>query len=366
MIKRTRLIASALVGLSLHASPSVAEFQRGYVAMMGSSTIVPFVKEAAEKATSHAHIHAPLIQASGTGGGIKLFCEGFGPESPDVALASRAMKPKEREECERNGIAKILEVKIGYDALILTQSAKAEPWALTHDEARMAFAKWIVSADGTMALNPNHQWKDVKASLPNTRIELLGPPATSGSHDAFLDLISELECKKRPWVPEGPKDISADLQRKCRSVREDGIYKEGRDNDLSHVDMIATNPTPAIGLFGYKMLTDHSDKLRAIPIDGIEPSYANISSGTYRGARPLYLYVKARNVGVTPGLSEFLAEITSEGAFSDKGYLRKAGLITLPAQDRAAMVALLRDAGVSPAHAGAPSKPSQGATSTKK
>ena len=366
MIKSTSLLAAALVGLSLHTSPAVAEFQRGYVAMMGSSTIVPYVKEAGEKASSHGHLHAPLIQASGTGGGIKLFCEGYGPESPDVALASRAMKPKEREDCERNGVAKILEVKIGYDALILAQSAKAEPWTLSHDEARMAFAKWLVSHDGTMALNPNHQWKDVKASLPNTRIALLGPPATSGSHDAFLDLISELECKKLPWVPQGPKDITADLQRKCRSIREDGIYKEGRDNDLSHVDMIATSSTPAIGLFGYKMLIDHSDKLHAIPIDGIEPTYANISSDTYMGARPLYLYVKARNVGVTPGLSEFLAEITSEDAFGDKGYLRKAGLITLPAQDRAAMAALLKDAGVSPARAGAPSKSSQGPASKKK
>jgi phosphate transport system substrate-binding protein len=342
------LTVTTLVGLGLFATSSWAEFQRGYVSMMGSSTVVPFVKAAADKVARSGKVRAPLIQASGTGGGIKLFCEGMGPESPDIALASRGMKTKERDECRKNGVSDVVEVKIGYDALILAQSKKADPWSLTDKEARLAFAKWLAERNGAMELNPNKTWKDVKGSLPATPIELLGPPTTSATYDAFVDLISDLECKGPPWVPAGAREPSADLLRKCRSVREDGVFKEGRENDESHVARLADAATPKVGVFGYKMLTDHASKIRAIPINGVEPTYENISSKAYLGSRPLYLYVKGSSIGRTPGLREFLAEITSENAWGEKGYLKSAGLIAMSPTERSTYAGKLKDAGVSP------------------
>ena len=336
-----------LVGLLL-AQGASADYQRGYVSMMGSSTLVPFVTEVGDRVTRSSHLHAPLIQSSGTGGGIKLFCGGVNAEAPDIALASRAIKPKEREECERNSVGPVLELKIGYDALILAQSRKAEPWSLTHTEARIAFAKWVAKPDGSMVLNPNHTWKDVRATFPATPIELLGPPNTSATHDAFIDLISEIDCKSFPFVPKGAKEPSADDLHKCRSLREDGVYREGRENDESHVDIIAAGPGSQIGLFGYKIVTDNANKIRPIPIDGVEPTYENISTDAYMGSRPLYLYVKTRSIGVIPGLREFLAEMSNENAWSDRGYLRNIGLINMPSSERGTYTAKLREVGVTP------------------
>ena len=344
----------AIIGGSLIATSSLADFQRGYVSMMGSSTLVPFVKAAAERTKSKP----PLIQASGTGGGIKLFCEGHGAEAPDIAIASRAMKEKEKLDCQRNGVSQILELKIGYDAVILAQSRKGDAWTLTDKEARLAFAKWLAARNGQMELNANNTWDDIKRSLPGTPIELLGPPNTSATHDAFIDLISDLECKGPPWVPAGAREPTADMLRKCRSVREDGVYKEGRENDETHVARIADATSPKLGVFGYKMMVDNASKLRAIPINGVEPTYENISSKAYLGSRPLYLYVKSNSIGRTPGLREFLSEITSENAWGEKGYLRTAGLITMSASERATYAAKLKEAGVSSAIAAPSSSPS--------
>jgi phosphate transport system substrate-binding protein len=221
----TRKIISmaAAVASALLAGSAFAEYERGYVSMMGSSTVVPYAKAVGDKISRSGRIHAPLIQASGTGGGIKLFCEGLGSESPDIAIASREMKAKEKAECSRNGVSNVLDLKIGYDAVILAQSKKSEPWSLTRDEARLAFAKWIAGSDRKMVLNPNRTWHDVKSSLPGSPIELLGPPNTSATHDAFVDLISDMKCNGMPWVPAGSREISADMLHKCRSVREDRV-----------------------------------------------------------------------------------------------------------------------------------------------
>ena len=354
------LTVTALIGTGIFAGSAWADFQRGYTSMMGSSTLVPFVKASAARVKAKP----PLVQASGTGGGIKLFCEGTGAESPDVAMASRAMKVKERDECRRNGVGDIVELKIGYDALILAQSKKSDPWSLTDKEARLAFAKWIAERNGQMILNPNKNWKDVKGSLPGTPIDLLGPPTTSATYDAFVDLISDLECKGPPWVPAGAREPTADLLRKCRTVREDGVYKEGRENDETHVARVADATSPKLGVFGYKMLKDNATKLRAIPINGVEPTEENVASNAYVGSRPLYLYVKANNISRTPGLREFLSEISSENAWGDKGYLKSAGLIPMPSTERSSYSAKLRESGVSSALSGSPS--SSGKASAKK
>lgn len=341
-----RTFLLCLIPLLAFSSLSRAEYQRGYIAMMGSSTVVPFAKAAGDHFAKKGRFHEPLIQSSGTGGGLKLFCEGTGPESPDVALASRAIKKRERDECAKNGLSDLIEIKIGYDALILAQSTQSPPWSLTATEVRTAFAKWLAKADGSMVLNPHHTWKDVRSTLPAEPIELLGPPTTSSVHDAFVDLISELECNKAPWIPAGAKESTPDLIHKCRSLREDGVYREGSDQDESHVDLIARSSQVRLGVFGYQMMQSHPKQLRAIPIDGIEPSYLNIAQDRYAGTRPLYLYVKGVALSKVPGLKDFLAEITSDAAAGDQGYLRKAGLITLPETERQQQVQKLRADGV--------------------
>jgi phosphate transport system substrate-binding protein len=350
-----------LLGLSMVSLTTQADFQRGYVSMVGSSTVVPYAKASADRFAKGGRFHEALIQASGTGGALALFCESNGAEAPDVALASRAIKAREKDACSRNGIGEVVELKIGYDALILVQSRKVEPWSLTAKEARLAFAKWLAQPDGTMSLNPNHTWKDIRDTLPAEPIAILGPPITSSSYDAFIDLISELECKQAPWVPAGAKEATPDLLHKCRSVREDGIYREGDDEE--HIAFIASARHPEVGVFGYKLLQEHLKDVHAIPVEGIEPTYANISSDTYPGSRPLYLYVKASAIGKTPGLREFLSEVVSEKSWGDNGYLRKAGLITLPASERDAIVSKLRSYGINPSLAPAsdvaPSKPVQ-------
>jgi len=346
-------VTLVLLGLTVFSTTSIADFQRGYVSIMGSSTVVPFAQAVADKISRGGRLHAPLIQSSGTGGGIKLMCDSLGAESPDIAIASREMKKKEKDECQKNGVD-VFELKVGYDGLILVQSRRAEPWSLTGKETRLAFAKWIANGP-QMDPNPNKTWHDVKPSLPATPIQVLGPPTTSATHDAFIDLISELECKHEPWVPAGASEPSADMLRKCRSVREDRVYQEGRENDLDQVSQIAASSGSELGILGYKIYMDNTSKVRAIPIDGVEPTYENISAGTYIGARPLYLYVKTANIGRTPGFKEFLSEFINENAWGDKGYLRKEGLVSMPSTERSSYTNKLAAFGILPATSGAPS-----------
>lgn len=349
IIARATLLAS-----TLFATTAMAEFQKGYATLVGSTAVLPYAKALGDRVASQGKVHSPLVQALGTGGSIKLFCEGMGPELPDVALASREMKEKEKAECARNGIT-VFELKIGYDAMILGQSNKAEPWALSSMEARMAFAKWLAGPDGAMILNPNKTWRDIKASLPATPIELLGPPMTSSTHEELVDMISGLKCKSKPWVPEGTTAPTEDLLHKCRSIREDRVYQEGREDDAGQVGMIAHADHAQIGVFDYKMMLDNADKIRAIPIDGVAPTYENIASGAYAGVRPMYFYIKTAKLSTTPGLKEVLGELITDRAWGDRGYLRDLGLIAMPATERASYISKLEALGVTPGAATSPS-----------
>lgn len=358
----------AVLSLLLTCPSAWAEFQRGYVSIVGSSTVVPFADAVAKRIAKSGKVHAPLVQGLGTGGALKLFCENLGPESPDIALASREMKPREKEECKKNGVD-VTELQIGYDALILAQSRKAEPWFLSGKEVRLAFAKWIASGD-KMDLNPNKLWKDVNPKLPAAPIEVLGPPKTSSTHDAFIDLISELECKHEPWVPQGVTEPNPDLIRKCRSLREDNVYHEGRENDLDQVAQIATSQGSPLGIVGFKIYTENADKIRAIPIDGVVPTFDSISSNAYIGTRPLYLYLKNAHINQTPGFQEFLSEFMNERAWGDKGYLRNEGLVTMPSTERSSNARKLEAFGVYPSTSAsadsAPKKESKAKAKSKK
>jgi phosphate transport system substrate-binding protein len=320
------------------ATPAAAYFQRNYIHIVGSSTVLPYSKAVGEKFAKAKKFHLPRLESTGTSGGIKLFCEGTGGDYPDIVNTSRPLKPKELDECRKAGVTEIVEVKIGYDALVLAQAKQAPPLALTRREARLALAKWVAGRTGQPVPNPNTRWNRINPALPDSPIEIYGPPPSSGTHDAFVDLVSESECRGRPWVEAGKTEPSPELLKKCRAIRDDGVYVEGRENDEDLIEQLSARPG-RLALFDYKHLAAHRDRLRAVPIEGVEPDPASIASRRYPGARPLLMYVKADQVGRTPGLKEYLAEFTQEKTWGDKGYLAKLGLIPSPAAERKAYAA---------------------------
>jgi phosphate transport system substrate-binding protein len=342
ILARAALFSAVL--LSVSAS---AEFQRGYIYTVGSSTVLPYAKAVGERLAKARKLQVPLQQSTGTGGGIKLFCEGANGETPDIVSASRPMKEKERQECRTHGVRDILEVKIGYDGLVMAQAKNSPPLSLTRKEARAALAKWVVDSDGQPILNPNKTWNQINPALPDDRIEILGPPAASGTYDAFVDLVSEFECKGAPWVAEGQAEPTVDMLRKCRALREDGVYVEGREHDEGHLSRLDRTPG-AVAIMDYKSLTENGSHLRAVPIDGKAPSYEAIASKSYAGSRPLFLYVKGAHLGQTPGLKEYVAEFTSDHAWGEKGYLKTIGLIAMSPEERATYADAVKAQGISP------------------
>jgi phosphate transport system substrate-binding protein len=349
------IAVTAFLGAGLFSASASAEFHRGYVSIVGSSTVSPYAKAVGERISKAKKLQMPLLQPTGTSGGVKLFCEGLGAESPDIVITARPMKQKERDECRTNGVGEVLELKIGYDGLVLAQSNKAPPLALTRKEARRALFKWIPDDSGKPVLNTYKTWKEINPAFPGTPIEVYGPPPASGTYDAFVDMISDLECKSRPWVENGKSEPSPDMLRKCRSIREDGVYIEGRENDEEFAARLGDSPGK-VAIFDYKLLTDNSSRSRAIPIDGVEPDADTIAAKSYAGSRPLFLYVKTANIAGTPGLKDFIAEISSENAWGEKGYLKSLGMIPMPADERATYVAAVNALGISPSAVAGPGK----------
>ena len=295
-----------------------AQAARDQITVVGSSTVYPFTAAVAEQFGRAGKFKTPKVESTGTGGGIKLFCNGIGPQHPDVANASRAMKKSEFETCAKNGVTDILEIKIGFDGLTIAENKAGALSALTKKQVYLALAKTI-PVNGQMVANPNKTWKDVDASLPATKIEVLGPPPTSGTRDSFLELFMEAGC---------------DLENKkaCHAIREDGAFVEAGENDNLIVQKIEANPN-ALGIFGFSFLEENADKLKGLKIDGIAPSFETISSAKYTAARPLFVYIKKQHIGVIPGLKEFANEYVSDKAIGEEGYLSDRGLVSLDKSD---------------------------------
>ena len=295
-----------------------AQAARDQITVVGSSTVYPFTAAVAEQFGRAGKFKTPKVESTGTGGGIKLFCNGIGPQHPDVANASRAMKKSEFETCAKNGVTDILEIKIGFDGLTIAENKAGALSALTKKQVYLALAKTI-PVNGQMVANPNKTWKDVDASLPATKIEVLGPPPTSGTRDSFLELFMEAGC---------------DLENKkaCHAIREDGAFVEAGENDNLIAQKLAANKN-ALGVFGYSFLEENTDKLKGLKIDGIAPSFETISSAKYTAARPLFVYIKKQHIGVIPGLKEFANEYVSDKAIGEEGYLSDRGLVSLDKSD---------------------------------
>ena len=334
------LIAAALgTGLSLAGSAhAAAQGGRDYISIVGSSTVYPFATVVAEQFGKGGKFKTPKVESTGTGGGIKLFCGGVGVQYPDIANASRAIKKSEIETCQKAGVKDIVEVKIGFDGIVIAQTKKAKAKLdLTRKELYLALAKRVpdpAKPDGdALVENPYKTWDQINPKLPKVKIEVLGPPPTSGTRDAFAELALEGGCAQIPWIKAKKETDDAWFKNVCMTVREDGAYVEAGENDNLIVQKLEANPDAA-GIFGYSFLEQNEDKLFAAPVDGTAPTYENIADGKYSISRPLFFYVKKAHAGVIPGIEAYVAEFASEKAVGEEGYLADKGLIPLPADER--------------------------------
>jgi phosphate transport system substrate-binding protein len=330
LVKHTTF-ASALA-LALAAAGIIfsgAAEARDQIRIVGSSTVYPFTTAVAEQLGKTAGIKTPVVESTGTGGGMKLFCAGVGAEHPDATNASRRMKKGEFESCQKNGVKDIVEIPVGYDGLTIAQSKQGTPLKVTLAQVFLALAKQVPGPDGKLIPNPNKNWSDIDKSLPNVKIEVLGPPPTSGTRDSLHELFMEVGALQIPALAALKKSDSKAFDAAWKSIREDGPYVEAGENDNVIVAKLESNKN-AFGVFGYSFLEENSAKLRGVPIDGVEPTFESITSGKYKGARKMFVYIKKQHVGVIPGLDKFVAEYVSPKAIGEDGYLAKKGLVTLP------------------------------------
>lgn len=326
-----RIFAIAGLGLVIGAGAAQA---RDQIRIVGSSTVFPFSTAVAERFGKSTDFKTPVVESTGSGGGLKLFCAGVGVRNPDIANSSRRIKASEVKMCADNGVAEIVEIKIGYDGIVVANSKKTAQYELTLKDLFLALAKEVPDGGGKLIANPYKTWKDVNPGLPATRIEVLGPPPTSGTRDAFVELALEGGCKSFEWIKALKKSDKNQYKSICHTIREDGAYVEAGENDNLIVQKLEANPG-ALGIFGFSFLDQNSDKVRGSKIEGVEPEFELIAEGEYPVSRPLYFYAKKAHVGVIPGIAEFLAEFTSDKAWGEEGYLADKGLIPMLDDERA-------------------------------
>ncbi len=327
----------------LLAAGGVQAQQRDSISIVGSSTVYPFTALVAERFGKSGDLKTPKVESTGTGGGFKLFCSGIGVQHPDITNASRAIKASEFDACTRNGVTEIVEVKIGYDGIVLANARSAPEFTLTTREIFLALAREVPDprGGGQLISNPYRNWKEINAALPDFKIEVLGPPPTSGTRDAFLELAMEPGALDFESLKTLSKADAGKFKAVFSSIREDGAYVEAGENDNLIVQKLLANPN-SLGIFGFSYLDQNTDKLKGAQVAGNPPSFENIADGTYPLSRPLYVYVKKAHVGVVPGISAFLDEFTSEKAWGEDGYLSEKGLIPLPEAERRQVAASVK------------------------
>jgi phosphate transport system substrate-binding protein len=315
------ILAVALIAFGT----SAAYASRDTIRIVGSSTVYPFTTAVAEQFGKTSGAPTPVVESTGTGGGIKLFCAGVGDEHPDAVNASRPMKDSEAETCKSNGVT-TTEVKIGYDAIVIAMAKEHEDMNLTKDDIYRALAKFVI-IDGEVVENPYKTWKDVNPALPDGKIEVLGPPPTSGKRDSFVELVMEKACKAA--IKANELTVTEDEEKSmCKSMREDGAFIEAGENDTLIIQKLQNNPN-ALGIFGYSFLEESSSTVKGATVDGIAPEYDAIKAGKYTISRPLFVYFKNEHFDVIPNLKEFMEEYQSEDAIGEEGYLTEKGLISL-------------------------------------
>lgn len=324
----SRLITT--IATTLICTSAAAQSARDQISIVGSSTVYPFATVVAERFGQTTKHKTPKIESTGSGGGIKLFCNGIGVEHPDITNSSRRIKKGEFENCAENGVTDIIEVLIGYDGITLANSVDADQLELTRKDIFLALARKVPDPNGGDELvdNPYTTWADVNPELPAIDIEVIGPPPTSGTRDAFVELAMEGGCKAIDSIAALEETDKQGFKEACHTVREDGAFIEAGENDNLIVQKLEAN-ADALGIFGFSFLEQNSNIVQPSLIDAFEPTFESIADGSYPVSRPLYFYVKKAHIGVIPGISEYLSEFTSEGAWGEEGYLADKGMIPL-------------------------------------
>ncbi len=326
-MKFKTLVSTMALAVAATAVAGAAQ-ARDQIKVVGSSTVFPYSQAVAEEYAAKTGKPAPVVESLGTGGGFKAFCGGVGPDFADVTGASRAIKSSEVDLCKANGVTDITEALIGYDGLSIAHSRKGPELNLTEEQVFRAVAAELPNEAGELVANPNQMWSDIDPSLPAVKIVVIGPPPTSGTRDAFVELTLHDGCDAIPAIHALKKDNADKWNEVCSRVRQDGLFVEAGENDNLIVQSLEADPT-AVGIFGYSFLYENQDKLQGVKINGVDPTFDTIADGSYPIARPLYFYVKNAHRGVIPGLNEFLAEYVSAESLAAGGYLAERGLTPL-------------------------------------
>lgn len=330
MSRFLRAGAVALAALALSGAAAAREIR-----IVGSSTVFPFSTTVAEQFGANSKFPTPIVESTGTGGGIKQFCEGVGQTYPDIANASRRMKGSEWDLCHANRVTDIVEVVVGYDGIVLANAKRAEAFDLTRQEIFMALAR-EVPVNGRLVPNPYKRWSDISVDLPDLPIQVFGPPPSSGTRDAFLELAMAPGAREFPVLKEIEEDDAGLFTEIAHAIREDGAWIDAGENDGAIVQRLAKNPE-ALGVFGFSFLIQNEDSIRGAKVGGVAPTFEEIAAGRYQISRSLYFYLKKAHLGIVAGLREFVEAFTDERAWGDEGYLIDKGLIPLPIERRQAM-----------------------------
>lgn len=333
---RANLIVIGVAALLAAGCSAGEQGGRDYVTIVGSSTVYPFTTTAAEQFGRVTKFRTPKVESTGTGGGFKLFCSGIGTRFPDMTNASRAIKQSEIDGCASAGVRDIIEIRIGYDGLSIAMSKDAAVKNLSRRDVFLALAKQVPDpvTPGALVPNPYRLWSEVNPDLPAERIEVFGPPPTSGTRDAFVELVMQPGCSTFGWLRELKATDERRFLETCDAIREDGVFVEAGENDNLIAQKLQSNPR-AVGIFGFSTLEENSGQLMGAKIEGVSPTFESIASGEYPVSRPLFVYAKRAHVGMIPGMSLFLKELVSLRSMGEEGYLAGKGLVPLPAGELA-------------------------------
>lgn len=324
--------ASLIASCAAIALAATSASARDQIRAVGSSTVYPFTSAAAEQFGQSGAFKTPIVESTGTGGGFKLFCAGVGDTNPDINDASRPITESEKELCAKSGVTKIVEVPIGYDGIVFANAAGAPQIDLTKKQIFLALAAQLPGKDGKLVANPNQKWSDIDPKLPAQTIEVYGPPPTSGTRDAFVELVMEEASKEFPEYAAAYPD-EKERKKAVGVIRQDGRYIDSGEDDNIIIQKLVSNKN-AFGIFGYSFLEENKGKVQGASIGGVAPTMENIESGTYKVSRSLYVYVKGDHLGKVPGLAEFVNEIVSDAAIGPEGYLIAKGLLPLHEKDK--------------------------------
>ncbi len=339
---------SAFDGRPVGPPPPLGQAEK--IRIVGSSTVAPFTTTVAEQFGAATRFSIPIVETTGTGGGFKAFCGGVGPDEPSISNASRRIKPSEIGLCREAGVTELVEVKIGFDGIVLANAKGGLDFDFTKEEIYRALADELPDGRGGWMKNPHLRWSDVAGHLPDEPIQVSGPPPTSGTRDAFVEIAMEEGALALPELAALKTADEDEFKRRAHTVRSDGAWVDSGENDTAIIQTLIKNPA-ALGVLGFSFLDQNGDRVKASLVNGIEPTFDNIASGDYKVSRSMYFYVKKQNVPLVPGLADFIEEFTEEDAWGPVGYLAEKGLIPLPQAEREAVRQRARSLEVMPVDA---------------